>query len=722
MRLRFTFLVLAVVLLSTAVFAQTVVKFGVSPIGISPRDSLKSNTDIYTVAASGLKNVGIGSKMYFQASLIGKKFGTAVTYTITRKPSGSTAAVGAVKHIKNDSTQVASFVPDKAGAYELTVTDGAYTTTVTFNAAKYLGYKNTVVNGVDTKLSCKTCHSTIVTSYEKTRHAVANDEKLDGIGAPTYKASCVSCHSTGYDASATAKNDGFDDFSFTFPTVLAAGNAAKAYKDFPDAMMRSNIQCESCHGPASAHMGATTDKRIDVTYDPAPCAVCHDSGTRHIFPEQWDASLHSGATSYPSGAGRESCVRCHTGAGFSQYSRGIPSTDPYFDVSYSAITCAGCHNPHDATNTRQLRKITAEIYTVNTVDVTKPTYVAVQGAGIGTMCINCHQSRAEANASVAATSISSRFGPHYGPQGDMLLSSNMLELGGIKLLKTGHLGATADACVRCHMYSANALTGTTVNQWGGHSFSMSKFKKDANGDYVIGPDHRRVKAEDNMDACAQCHGATFGGSFSDAKFFMSGKGDHDNDGVVEGLQEEVWGMINKIMKELGKIPGSTFSTGYGQYDATGKFIAFPVPKTTWTKTQLQAYWNANTAHNDKSGGIHNPKYIITALKGAMSVLGIPVGISEEENGSIPTTYSLQQNYPNPFNPSTTIKFSIPKAGNVKLTVYDILGKEVSTLVNNFLNAGEYNFQFNASNLASGIYLYRLESTNFVKTNKMLLMK
>lgn len=722
MRLRFTSLVLAVALLSTAVFAQTVVKFSVNPIGVSPRDSVKSNTDIYTVAASGLKNVGIGSKMYFQASLIGKKFGTSVTYTITRKPSGSTAAIGAIKHIKNDSTQVASFTPDKVGAYELTVTDGSFTTTVTFNAAKFLGYKNTIVNGVDTKLNCKTCHSTVVTAYEKTRHAVANDQKLEGINAPTYKATCVGCHATGYDASATAKNDGFDDFPFTFPTVLAAGNTAKAYKDFPDAMMRSNIQCESCHGPASGHMGAVTDERIDATYDPAPCAVCHDSGTKHIFPEQWDASLHSGATSYPTGAGRESCVRCHTGAGFSQYSRGIPSTDPYFDVSYSAITCAGCHNPHDATNEFQLRKIASETYVLNTVDPKTAVYAKVEGAGKGSFCINCHQSRAEANAALLATSISSRFGPHYGPQGDVLLSRNMLELGGVKLLKTNHLGATVDACVRCHMYSANAIVGTTVNQWGGHSFSMSKFKKDAQGNFVIGPDHRRVKAEDNLEACAQCHGATFGGSFGDAKFFMSSKGDHDNDGVVEGLQEEVYGMVNKVMTTLGKISGTTFSPEYGQYDASGKFIAFPVPKTTWTKDQLSAYWNAITVHNDKSGGIHNPKYIITAMKGAMSILGIPVGISEDENGVIPTTYALQQNYPNPFNPSTTIKFSIPKAGNVKLTVYDILGKEVSTLVNNFLNAGEYNFQFNASNLASGIYLYRLESTNFVKTNKMLLMK
>jgi hypothetical protein len=297
----------------------------------------------------------------------------------------------------------------------------------------------------------------------------------------------------------------------------------------------------------------------------------------------------------------------------------------------------------------------------------------------------------------------------------------MLELGGQKLHKSNHLGPTEDSCIKCHMYKANSVVGTTVNQWGGHTFSMGKYKKDANGNYVYGKDHKRVKAEDNMEACAQCHGSTFGPTFADAKFFMSGKGDHDNDGIVEGLQDEVWGMVNKVMTKLGQIPGSTFSPEYGQYDAAGKFIPFPVPLKAWTLDQLGAYWNALTANNDGSGGIHNPKYIITALKGAMSVLGIPVGINQD-NEAMPTTYALQQNYPNPFNPSTTIKFSVPKAGNVRLVVYDVLGKEVATLVNNFLNAGQYNFQFNASNLASGIYLYRLEAGSFTQTNKMLLMK
>ena len=713
------------ILLASSLAAQTItVSLSMDVFGVSPRDAAKSTTDIYTYPSTGLKNVGIGSLMYFKAIITGQKFGTP-TWTVTRRPSGSATAVNATKDIIDEYNQVVFLTPDKLGAYEVTITDGSYTKTVTFNASKYLGYENTVVNGVDTKLSCNTCHSSVVTKWKGTGHATMFTRAMNGtpgISGPAdnYSVNCNVCHTTGFDKNPTAINDGFDDLTFTYPTVLTSTTYNTLVTQFPDAMKRGNIQCESCHGPAGSHLGVTSDSRIQATYDADACAYCHDSGTRFIFPEQWDASIHAGTTSYPTGAGRESCVRCHTAAGFRQYTAGVSTTDPYFDVSYSPITCSGCHNPHDATNARQLRKVTADLITYNPTTPTSPTYTPVTEAGMGTMCINCHQSRAEANAALAATSISSRFGPHYGTQGDMLFSNNMLELGGVKLAKSNHKGAAVDACVRCHMYRGNAVTGTTVNQWGGHSFSMSTFKKDAKGNFLLGPNGRRINDKNNMEACAQCHGATFGNSFSEVKFFFNGNGDHDNDGVVKGLQDEVWGMINKIMTTLGKIPGSTFSPEYGQYDASGKFIAFPVPKTAWTKTQLSAYWNANTAHYDKSGGIHNPKYVTSALRGAMASIGIPTSVKYEE--TIPSEYVVYQNYPNPFNPTTNIKFALPKSGHVKLTIYDALGREVETLINNELVSGTHTIEWTAKNMASGIYLYRIEANNFVKVNKMLLVK
>ncbi|HEX9252850.1 MAG TPA: Ig-like domain-containing protein, partial [Ignavibacteriaceae bacterium] len=96
---------------------------------------------------------------------------------------------------------------------------------------------------------------------------------------------------------------------------------------------------------------------------------------------------------------------------------------------------------------------------------------------------------------------------------------------------------------------------------------------------------------------------------------------------------------------------------------------------------------------------------------------------EEETGTItPTEYTLKQNYPNPFNPSTEIKFSVPQSSNVKLIVTDILGKEVATLVNDNLNAGNYNVNFDAAALSSGVYFYTLITDNFKQSKKMILMK
>ncbi len=87
-----------------------------------------------------------------------------------------------------------------------------------------------------------------------------------------------------------------------------------------------------------------------------------------------------------------------------------------------------------------------------------------------------------------------------------------------------------------------------------------------------------------------------------------------------------------------------------------------------------------------------------------------------------SNYTLNQNYPNPFNPSTKINFTIPEAGNVKLIVYNLLGQEIVTLVNGYKEAGDYSFTFNAKNLNSGIYIYKLEASNFTQTRKMTLVK
>jgi hypothetical protein len=99
----------------------------------------------------------------------------------------------------------------------------------------------------------------------------------------------------------------------------------------------------------------------------------------------------------------------------------------------------------------------------------------------------------------------------------------------------------------------------------------------------------------------------------------------------------------------------------------------------------------------------------------------PIGIGQVY-GEVPEAFSLSQNYPNPFNPMTKIKFSIQKSSNVNITVFDVLGKHITTLVNEKLNAGTYETEWNANNMPGGVYFYRLETDDFSETKKMVLVK
>lgn len=98
----------------------------------------------------------------------------------------------------------------------------------------------------------------------------------------------------------------------------------------------------------------------------------------------------------------------------------------------------------------------------------------------------------------------------------------------------------------------------------------------------------------------------------------------------------------------------------------------------------------------------------------------PLAVGKE--GNVPQQFSLSQNYPNPFNPSTSIRFSVPTSGIVSLKIFDILGREVSVILNERLTAGVHTVEWNGKNNPSGLYFYRLQTVNFVQTKKMLLLK
>jgi hypothetical protein len=199
------------------------------------------------------------------------------------------------------------------------------------------------------------------------------------------------------------------------------------------------------------------------------------------------------------------------------------------------------------------------------------------------------------------------------------------------------------------------------------------------------------------------------------------------DTVLSGLRVE----SSEWNKGDGYIYLASGSAG-GGYPAIGytnqAWYAYdPVTKTV--KDSL--IWNSAAGAGDcRPRAIAFSKSGDTAWVGQFGTGGVPgvqmfirklVGVEPVDN-AIPSGYTLTQNYPNPFNPSTEIQFAIPAAGFTTLKVYDVLGKEVASLVNENLNPGTYKSTLNGSNLASGTYIYRLVSGSMQITKKMMLLK
>lgn len=165
-------------------------------------------------------------------------------------------------------------------------------------------------------------------------------------------------------------------------------------------------------------------------------------------------------------------------------------------------------------------------------------------------------------------------------------------------------------------------------------------------------------------------------------------------------------------------------------------LTFPQYSPLTIEYKYGANWGlpSNTGSNDNESSV-GTNHLITLLPtlltasvrnnwsqmGNVPLYNIVTGIKEIGSG-IPNNYSLDQNYPNPFNPTTNIRFNMPQAGTVTLKIFNVLGQEVATLLNEFRNAGSYEYTFDASNLNTGVYFYSITTNNFTSTKKMLLVK
>ena len=161
-----------------------------------------------------------------------------------------------------------------------------------------------------------------------------------------------------------------------------------------------------------------------------------------------------------------------------------------------------------------------------------------------------------------------------------------------------------------------------------------------------------------------------------------------------------------------------FNTVYGENIYGTKKFSFNVPIdiNLLSSNYKLNYW---ITAQDK-GIVPHSDYKPSDSTYYQMILDTTVSVDDQIN--LLTSFQLYQNYPNPFNPITTIKYEIPKEGLVSLKVYDILGSEIATLVNEEKSVGRYEVNFNASSLSSGVYLYRIQVNDFINVKKMILMK
>lgn len=155
-------------------------------------------------------------------------------------------------------------------------------------------------------------------------------------------------------------------------------------------------------------------------------------------------------------------------------------------------------------------------------------------------------------------------------------------------------------------------------------------------------------------------------------------------------------------------------------------VTFADSRTTYTRFDFNYPNIANTAYQASF-------HAVIRTAGALPTIGtnfhldnltfnnLPIGINTISQ-EVPESYALKQNYPNPFNPTTNIEFSNPEKEFVKLSIFNMLGKEVETLVNDVISAGTYRFDWNAANQPGGTYFYRLTSGNYHSVRKMILIK
>jgi mono/diheme cytochrome c family protein len=481
---------------------------------------------------------------------------------------------------------VAIFMADVEGEYLLTLTatdpnGNVGEATWPVWATSYVG--SGYLEGPSTdETQCIDCHEDVAENWLTTGHASMFTRAIDGEASDHYSASCVSCHTTGFNNQPEAVNGGWDDIvadaGWMFPEELVPGNWDTLVAEYPEIAGMANVQCESCHGPGYAHVFEATrsDSMIGLGLEYGVCAQCHAEEPYHIYPQQWENSAHADKSAqafwYPVGEERASCVRCHSGAGYIDFANGLPAEEQR--TNYQPITCAVCHDPHDANNPNQLRVFDS---------VTLPNGTEVADTGPAATCMSCHNARRDGVAIVDGMAEGGSFStPHYSTAAELMNATGGYTWGEVLPTST-HGRAVDDSCIGCHMAAGPGMDADGAalpghNEVGGHSFAM------VSADGV-----------ENVAVCQRCHDAA-------ESFAFEARRDYDGDGVIETNQAEVEGL--QALLETAVVEAGVTLLDHHPYVEIPEGASADV---------YGAVWNMEFSGSSGSA-VHNLRYTVALLQ------------------------------------------------------------------------------------------------------------
>jgi hypothetical protein len=629
---------------------------------------------------TGLRQVAHDQPVYVRG-IAGQ---ASYNWTLTTKPGTSAAT------LSDATTRFANFKPDVVGKYVLTESVSGKTLEIFAN--DWNGSQGTA------EASCTGCHNGTIapdnfTPYSHTGHAGMLHMVLTDPAEDHYGKNCLACHTVGYDP--TANNNGFDDRAGTWspdPNGSQA-NWDRFVAEAPNAIPVANIQCENCHGPqggvgSSGHMQhATTDGTVTArtSLNATVCASCHSSGAHHDRYRMWEQSAHSNRELAVADGTRNHCGRCHGAQGFiawvdqmkarnradeqivskiagNTYTFVADAADPFnpakndlvaFGMNKEQIenvTCAACHDPHDATNPAQLRLYGSLPRLPNGLE-------GIQGAGSGAICMACHNTRnglvassaypssnAVLRSDAATGAVQNASEPHAPGQTDVLYGVSAYFVSGP--MPSAHL-AVADTCVGCHM----KLHPEEVETEGtNHTFEAdSTICASCHSDLVTGDalaasiDNLIVTLEGKIIAKAQADIAA--GITANTTLKVTPVDERDDctasaaatiDAAPASIELITTHGNMALLLHFAAPVTATFPSscaGSAQYGTSRNLDEFVValtnvktpaatPAQLWANGHAiyKAFWNYLLIEDEGSHGVHNPSFAKAALNGAINAL------------------------------------------------------------------------------------------------------